>query len=96
MELSAIVVVPARDEQDAIAVCLRALAAQTLPREAFETLVVLDACTDRTAEVVAEQAAATRPRVRTLSAPASARARRAGRGWRRPPRGCSHWAGATG
>ncbi len=66
MELSAIVVVPARNEQDEIAVCLRALAAQTLPREAFETLVVLDACTDRTAEVVAEQAAATGLQVGTL------------------------------
>jgi glucosyl-3-phosphoglycerate synthase len=80
VELSAIVVVPARDEEDAIAGCLRALAAQTLPREAFETLVVLDACTDRTAGVVADQAAASGLRVRTLTGPGTGAgaARRAG------------------
>jgi len=49
--LRSIVVVPARDEEDQIAGCIRALAAQTVPREQFEVIVVLDACADRTAEV---------------------------------------------
>ncbi len=51
MALRSIVVVPARDEEDQIAGCIRALAAQTVPREQFEVIVVLDACADRTAEV---------------------------------------------
>ncbi|MGH2913637.1 MAG: glucosyl-3-phosphoglycerate synthase [Solirubrobacteraceae bacterium] len=50
--LSAVVVIPARDEQRLIDGCLRALARQTVPRTAFEVIVVLDACTDATAEVV--------------------------------------------
>ena len=51
MALRSIVVVPARDEQDQIAGCLSALAAQTVPPEEFEVILVVDACTDRTAEV---------------------------------------------
>ena len=51
MALRSIVVVPARDEQDQIAGCLSALAAQTVPSEEFEVILVVDACTDRTAEV---------------------------------------------
>jgi glucosyl-3-phosphoglycerate synthase len=51
MAVRSIVVVPARDEQDQIAACMRALAAQTLPLEQFEVIVVLDACADRTGEV---------------------------------------------
>jgi len=49
--LRACVVMPARNEQDLIASSLRALAAQTgiEPCE-YEVLVVLDACTDATAE----------------------------------------------
>jgi glucosyl-3-phosphoglycerate synthase len=49
--LRACVVVPARDEQDLIASCLEALAAQTgvEPHE-YEVLLVLDDCTDATAE----------------------------------------------
>jgi len=54
--LASIVVVPARDEQDQIAGCIRALAAQTVPREQFEVIVVLDACSDRTADVAAHAA----------------------------------------
>jgi glucosyl-3-phosphoglycerate synthase len=57
--LSSIVVVPARNEEDQIAGCIRALAAQTVPREQFEVILVLDACADRTADV-AEQAACER------------------------------------
>ena len=56
MALDAIVVVPARDEERRIGACLRALAAQTVDRRRFETVVVLDACQDATAAVVAETA----------------------------------------
>jgi glycosyltransferase involved in cell wall biosynthesis len=49
MALDAIVVVPARDEEARIALCLQALAAQTI--SSFETIVVLDACADATEEV---------------------------------------------
>jgi glycosyltransferase involved in cell wall biosynthesis len=80
MALKAVVVVPARDEQDTIGGCLEALAEQTVPREEFETLVVLDACSDRTAEVVAEHAAGTGLRLRTIPGPGrgAGAARRAG------------------
>jgi len=54
--LAAIVVVPARDEAEHIGACLETLAAQTVPVEMFETIVVADACVDATAEL-AEQAA---------------------------------------
>ncbi len=56
--LAGIVVIPARDEERSIAACLAALAAQTVPREAFETILVLDVCADGTAHV-AERSAAT-------------------------------------
>ena len=49
MALEAIVVIPARDEEARIAACLQALAAQTI--SSFETIVVLDACTDATENV---------------------------------------------
>ncbi len=52
----AVVVIPARDEEARIEGCLRALSKQTLAREQFETIVVLDACRDGTAEVVARVA----------------------------------------
>jgi glucosyl-3-phosphoglycerate synthase len=50
--LRASVVVPARDEEELIAACLRALATQTDvgPHE-HEVLLVLDRCTDATGEV---------------------------------------------
>jgi glucosyl-3-phosphoglycerate synthase len=51
MELMAIVVVPARDEERRIRDCLSALAEQTVGSEAFATILVLDACADQTAEV---------------------------------------------
>ena len=66
MELRSVVVVPARDEEEMIATCLRALAAQTVGLEAFETIVVLDRCRDGTARVVLETAGATGLRIRTL------------------------------
>jgi len=56
MELTSVVVIPARDEEDRIAGCLAALGAQTVPSEEFEVILVLDGCTDRTA-CVAERAA---------------------------------------
>jgi glucosyl-3-phosphoglycerate synthase len=46
-----VVVIPARDEHDTIAACLTALARQTVGREAFETILVADACTDGTETV---------------------------------------------
>lgn len=47
--LRASVVVPARDEEDLIRPCLRALAAQTgVPHDRYEVLLVLDRCTDDT------------------------------------------------
>ena len=57
MELVSVIVVPARDEEKAIAACLEALAAQTVPAQAFEVMLVTDACSDRT-EAVARAAAA--------------------------------------
>jgi glucosyl-3-phosphoglycerate synthase len=51
MALSAIVVVPARDEEDQIAGCLQALGEQTIARDAFTTIIVLDGCTDATEAV---------------------------------------------
>jgi glycosyltransferase involved in cell wall biosynthesis len=54
--LLSIVVVPARDEEHAIGRCLEALAEQTVPADAFETIVVADGCVDRT-EAVARTAA---------------------------------------
>ena len=64
--------VPARDEQDLIGACLDALAAQRgVPAEAWEVIVVLDACTDDTGgRGGAGRARATpRCRVRVLSGP---------------------------
>lgn len=49
MALEAVVVIPARDEEACIALCLQALAAQTI--STFETVVVLDACADATEQV---------------------------------------------
>jgi glucosyl-3-phosphoglycerate synthase len=49
--LAAIVVIPAHDEEQHIAACLSALAAQTVAPEEFETIVVIDACVDATARV---------------------------------------------
>ena len=62
MALASIVVIPARDEEDQIPGCMSALGAQTVPREEFEVIVVVDACSDRTAEVArprSERAVAT-------------------------------------
>lgn len=52
-----IVVVPARNEEDRIAACLEALAAQTVTTAAFEAILVADACEDRTEAVARARAA---------------------------------------
>jgi glucosyl-3-phosphoglycerate synthase len=56
VELTSIVVVPARDEEHRIAGCIAALGAQTVPRDEFEVILVLDRCADRTAEVAERSA----------------------------------------
>jgi glucosyl-3-phosphoglycerate synthase len=80
--LRACVVVPARDEQDLIATSLRALATQTgIAKYEYEVLLVLDRCTDATAERAREVADA-HPflRLHLLDGPGlgSGHARRAG------------------
>jgi glucosyl-3-phosphoglycerate synthase len=55
--LCAVVVVPARDESERIAACLRALAAQHgVSRDAYEVIVVLDGCRDETPQIVRDVA----------------------------------------
>ncbi len=62
--LRAVVVIPARDEQDRIAACIAALAAQRgLAAQDYEVIVILDGCTDDTA-AVAEQASLAAPSLR--------------------------------
>ncbi|MEA2225942.1 MAG: glucosyl-3-phosphoglycerate synthase [Solirubrobacteraceae bacterium] len=57
--LCAVVVVPARDESERIAACLRALADQRgVSRDAYEVIVVLDGCRDQTPRTVRDAAAA--------------------------------------
>ncbi len=69
MALASIVVIPARDEQEHIATCLKALAAQSAPRDAFETTLVVDACVDATAEIAERTAAALGLRLTLLEGP---------------------------
>jgi glycosyltransferase involved in cell wall biosynthesis len=67
--LRAAVVIPARDEAAHVAACLRALAAQ---RDAppFHTILVLDRCTDATAQVARAAAAAAGLALRIEDSPA--------------------------
>src|ERR1700744_4256123 len=69
MGLDAVVVIPARDEEARIADCLRALAAQTVALDRFETIVVLDDCRDRTPEIIAHAAAELGLEVTTVPGP---------------------------
>ncbi len=80
MALASIVVVPARDEEEQIAGCMAALGAQTVPHEEFEVIVVLDACSDRTAYVAASAARELSLRFSLLDGPGggAGAARRAG------------------
>jgi glucosyl-3-phosphoglycerate synthase len=58
VELMAVVVIPARDEEDHIGGCLEALAAQTVAPGTFETVVVLDGCKDETERAARDAARA--------------------------------------
>ena len=80
MALDAVVVIPARDEEERIGACLRALACQTVPGPAFRSIVVLDACRDRTAAVVKAVSETTGLAVTTIDGPGAGAgaARRAG------------------
>lgn len=59
-ECSAIIIVPARDEADALPACLDALAAQAdeegclLPRSCFEILLLLNNCSDASSSVASQ------------------------------------------
>jgi glycosyltransferase involved in cell wall biosynthesis len=57
MRPQSIVVIPARNEEERIATCIAALAAQTVTVAAFEVILVADACADRTEAVARERAA---------------------------------------
>ena len=80
MALDAVVVIPAHDEEERIGDCLRALAHQTVGSPAFETVVVLDDCHDRTAAVVDTVSRAVGLHVKTLegAGAGAGAARRAG------------------
>ena len=80
MALAGIVVVPARDEEQQIRACMAALGAQTVPRERFEVIVVLDACSDRTGDVARSAASELSLRLSLLDGPGAGAgaARRAG------------------
>lgn len=80
MELSCVVVIPARDEEPRIGACLTALAEQTVPAGTFETIVVVDDCRDATEQVAHSIAAERGLRLRTLPGPGcgAGAARRAG------------------
>jgi glucosyl-3-phosphoglycerate synthase len=71
--LRASVVVPVRDEQDSLPACIAALAGQRGVDDAdYEVIVVLDACTDASAEAV-QRARADHPELRlwTVTGPGS-------------------------
>ncbi len=64
-----VVVIPAKDEERLIGACLHALARQTVPRDSFRTIVVLDDCRDNTEAVVRESASALGLPVQLLAGP---------------------------
>jgi glucosyl-3-phosphoglycerate synthase len=66
VELDTVIVIPARDEELRIGACLDAVAHQTLARERYEVIVVLDACRDDTAGVVRDAAQRLGLHVRTV------------------------------
>ena len=80
VELTAIVVIPARDEEEHIAGCLESLAAQTVAPGSFETIVVLDGCTDDTAPAASSAAETLGLELTLIEGPAAGAgaARRAG------------------
>jgi glucosyl-3-phosphoglycerate synthase len=78
--LASVVVIPARDEEQQIPGCMAALGAQTVPREEFEVILVLDACSDRTADVARRAASELSLRLSLVDGPGAGAgaARRAG------------------
>ena len=89
--LRAIVVIPARDEAEHVERCLRALAAQRglRPAVTFETILVLDRCTDE--DRGGRTRRRTRPRASTLHvehSPGAGSAPPAATGWTSPAAGC--------
>jgi len=69
--LRAVVVVPARDEEQRIGRCLRALGRQRgVAPDAYEIVVVLDRCSDETAAAARAAADGLGPVVRIVDAPA--------------------------
>ena len=72
------VIIPTRNRLAALKRCLAALEAQTLPRDAWEVIVVNDGSTDGTAEYLTTGAAAGTWRYTALSQGGPARARNAG------------------
>ena len=66
----AVVIVPAHDEEERIGRCLAALVGQVeVAPDTFEVVVVLDACTDATASVVAAASAPGGPAIHTVTGP---------------------------
>ena len=80
MELDAVVVIPARNEEHLIPRALEALARQTVPRASFQTILVLNGCTDHTEGVAVDVAARLDLELSVLRSPAigAGPARRAG------------------
>ncbi|MEA2210826.1 MAG: glucosyl-3-phosphoglycerate synthase [Solirubrobacteraceae bacterium] len=69
MALSTVVVIPARDEEATIAACLQSLAVQSIGRQHFEIILVLDDCRDDTATVAAGSAVELGLALDTLTGP---------------------------
>ena len=68
--LRAVVVVPARDEEQRIGACVRALGAQRgVGTDAYEVVVVLDQCSDRTRAAAEAAAAEVATAVRVVMSP---------------------------
>lgn len=80
------VIIPARNEEQNIAQCLRSITSQRLPDGVLEVVVVDDVSSDRTAELAAEAAAAW-PAIRVL------RNEKLPAGWKGKPHAC--WRGAV-
>ena len=69
MDVNSFVVVPARDEAEHVEGCLRALAEQTVGRDAFAVVLIADACQDGTEAVARRAAAETGLRLIVLTGP---------------------------
>lgn len=80
------VIVPARNEEQNIAQCLRSVASQRLPDGMLEVVVVDDASSDRTADIALEAATA-RPAIKVV------RSKELPGGWKGKPHAC--WMGAV-